>query len=65
MVFAALGIQLVEPYYYTTITVGDTHSSLDIFYKAIYLQMEKDVTTDIFNLDTPWFDCVSLKCLME
>ena len=60
VVYAALGIHLVEPFYCTTITVGATHSSLGDFYKAIYLQMGKLVTADFFKLDTPWFDCVSI-----
>jgi len=40
VVIAALGIYLVEPLYRTTIVSGATNSSLVIFYKSVYNQME-------------------------
>ena len=61
VVFAALGIHLVEPFYSTTITVGATHLSLSIFYKSIYRQMERNITAEFFKFDMPWFDNVSDK----
>ena len=34
--FAALGVQLIEPFYARTITHGSTHSQLIVFYKDLY-----------------------------
>lgn len=42
-VFAAIGVDLVEPFYCRTIEKGATHSSLKIFYKDLYTSMETPV----------------------
>ena len=39
VVWAALGLHLVEPFYSRTIQTGATHSSLMAFFKVIYNSM--------------------------
>ena len=58
-VFAALGIHLVEPFYSMTITTGQTHSKLTVFYKSLHDQLGKEITSEFFEFDSPWFDCIS------
>ena len=57
-VFAALGIQLIEPFYSATIAKGATHSQLKIFYQTPHDQLSRNVTEDFFTFKEPWFDCV-------
>ena len=59
VVFAAFGIQLIEPFFSKTIQKGATHTSLGIFYKSIYTSMEKKLTFDFFTFESPNFDGVS------
>ena len=59
VVFAALGIQLVEPFYARTISTKATHSSLKIFYKGLYDSMEKPATEDFFTFEKPQLDGIS------
>ena len=59
VVFGVIGIQLVEPFYSATIAKGATHSELKIFYQSLHDQMETEVTEDFFELNQPWFRCVS------
>ena len=42
VVFACLGVHLVEPFYANTISKEATHSKLKIFYKNIYESMDKE-----------------------
>ena len=57
-VFAALGIQLIEPFYSVTIAKGATHSNLQVYYRTLHDQLSQDVTADFFSFNEPWFDCV-------
>ena len=59
VVFAAIGIHLIEPFYSRTIEQGATHSQLKVFYKQLYVSMETPVTGDFFKLEKPKFDGVS------
>ena len=58
-VFAALGVHLVEPFYWKTIEKGATHSKLKVFYKELYASMENPVTIDFFQFTDPAFEGVS------
>ena len=58
-VFAAFGVQLVEPFYSTTISKGETHSDLQIFYQTLHDQLGRNITPEFFTLQSPLFDCVS------
>ena len=58
-VFAALGIQLIEPFLaYTTSSVA-THSNLKDFYQSLHDRMDSPVTEEFFQFNNPWFTCVS------
>ena len=59
VVFAAIGIHLIEPFYSRTIEQGATHSQLKVFYKQLYVSMETPVTGDFFKLEKPKFEGVS------
>ena len=53
VVWATLGLQLVEPFYARTIQQGATHSSLKVFFKEIYESMEQEVDESYFCCDKP------------
>ena len=60
-VFAAFGIQLIEPFFSRTISVNATHSSLKVFYKGLYDRMKDPVDESFFAFEgQPWFPGVSL-----
>lgn len=61
VVFAALGIHLVEPFYSVTIAKGATHSNLNIFYQCLHDQLSRQITIAFFQFQNPWFDCGSQK----
>ena len=53
VVWATIGLQLVEPFYARTIQHGATHSSLKVFFKELYNSMEMLVGESYFNCDKP------------
>ena len=53
VVWATLGLQLVEPFYARTIQQGATHSSLKVFFKDIYESMEQLVDESYFSCNKP------------
>ena len=59
LVFAALGLQVVEPFYCKTIDKISTHSKLKEFYRSMHTSMTKEVDESFFNLVKPAYDCVS------
>ena len=59
VVWAILGLHLVEPFYSRTIQQGATHLSLKLFYKEIYQSMEGLGDTEFFLSDKPALDGVS------
>ncbi|ESN96830.1 hypothetical protein HELRODRAFT_178627 [Helobdella robusta] len=48
-VLGALESHLVEPFYSVTIATRTTHSQLKSFYKTLFQEMSKDVTSDFFR----------------
>ena len=52
LVWAALGLHLVEPFY-RTIQTGATHSSLMAFFKSLYSSMTRPVDASFFELKEP------------
>ena len=61
VVFAALGVHLIEPFFCRTIQVGATHSSLKSFYKSLYTSMENPITSDFFKFKEPCFSGIGIK----
>ena len=59
LVFAVLGLQVVEPFYCKTIDKFATHSKLKEFYRNLHTGMSREVDENFFNLSKPAFDCVS------
>ena len=59
LVFAAVGVQVIEPFYCKTIDKFATHSKLKEFYKGLYTSMSREIGAEFFSLDKPAFDCVS------
>jgi hypothetical protein len=59
VVFACLGVYLVEPFYARTIEKGATHSQLKQFYKDLYTSMGALVKEDYFTLPKPQLNGVS------
>ena len=57
--FAAAGLQLIEPFFSTTISEKSTHTSLQKFYKCLHQKMGEEVTMDFFNFKSPWFSVSS------
>ena len=53
VVWATIGLQLVEPFYARTIQNGATYSSLKVFFKELYNSMEMLVGESYFNCDKP------------
>ena len=58
VVWAALGIHLVEPFYARTIQEGATHSSLKEFFRNLYQSMLRPITEDFFLMQQPQLDGV-------
>ena len=49
LVFAAYGVQLIEPFYASTIEKTATHSSLKKFYQELYDGLDKPVDSSFFD----------------
>ena len=58
VVWAAIGIHPVEPFYARTIQEGATHSSLKEFFKVLYQSMARPITSNFFLLQQPLLDGV-------
>ena len=58
-VFAAVGIQLIEPFYCKTISTEATLTLLKEFYQNLHDTMSNPVTFEFFDFKSPWFPCVS------
>ena len=58
VVWAAIGMHLVEPFYARTIQEGATHSSLKKFFKVLYQSMARPITSTFFLLQEPLLDGV-------
>ena len=58
VVWATLGLHLVEPFYARTIQEGATHSSLKVFFKSLYDSMARPVDMSFFLLKEPMLDGV-------
>ena len=59
-VYASLGIQLIEPFYARTIQQGQTHTTLQKFYKGLYSSLSTEaVSADFFSFSQPAFPGVS------
>ena len=59
LVFAAIGIHIIEPFYVSTIQTGATHTSLKKFYKELYDGMDTTVDITFFQFGKPEFSAVS------
>ena len=59
LVFAALGIHIIEPFFSTTIQTDSTHSSLKRFYQQLYDEMDTLVDITFFHFSSPRFKAVS------
>ena len=53
VVFAAIGLRIIEPFYSKTIDTRSTHSSLKEFYTILYRDLRKSVNEDFFKLKAP------------
>ena len=53
VVFAAIGVRIIEPFYSKTIDTRSTHSSLKEFYTILYRDLRKAVNEDFFKLEAP------------
>jgi hypothetical protein len=59
LVCAAYGVQLIEPFYASTIEKTATHSSLQKFYQELYDGLDKPVDSSFFDFSKPHFSAVS------
>ena len=59
VVFATLGVHLVEPFYARTIEDTATHSKLKVFYKSLFESMDTTVDDSFFEFKEPAFSGVS------
>ena len=59
LVFAALGVHIIEPFFARTIQIDATHSSLKQFYKELYDGMDTTVDVTFFHFASPKFKAVS------
>jgi len=64
-VFAAYGLQLIEPFYATTISTESTHTALKSFYKSLYASMENPLTIQFFRFDEPAFGGISVELFKQ
>ena len=60
VVWATLGLHLVEPFYARTIKAGATHSSLMSFFKSLYNSMARPVDMSFFLCEEPLLDGVGV-----
>ena len=58
VVWASLGLHLVEPFYARTIQEGATHSSLKEFFRDLYQSMARPITSNFFEHQEPMLDGV-------
>ena len=61
VVFAAMGVHLIKPFYAKTIQKGMTHSKIEAFYQALYTSMDQKVTSTFFNFEEPKLSGVSVE----
>ena len=59
VVFACLGVHLVEPFYARTIERDATHTKLRDFYKCLHTSLVKPITEDYTKFTKPEFPSVS------
>ena len=59
LVFASLGIHVIEPFFAKTIQTSSTHSTLKIFYQELYDGMNTKVDISFFSFEEPRFSAVS------
>ena len=59
LVFAAIGVHIIEPFYVRTIQTGATHTSLKKFYKELYDGMDTKVDITFFQFSKPEFSAVT------
>ena len=59
VVFAAVGVHIIEPFYCKTIDKESTHSSLRDYYALLYSDLGKAANESFFNLEGPVFESVS------
>ena len=59
LVFAALGVHIIEPFFAKTIQTSATHSSLKKFYKELYDGMNSTVDITFFDFSKPKFSAVT------
>ena len=59
VVFACLGVHMVEPFYARTITKRATHTELKSFYKSLNSSLGEAVSDNFFSFAEPEFDGVS------
>ena len=59
LVFASLGIHVIEPFFAKTIQTSSTHSTLKIFYQELYDGMNTKVDISFFCFEEPRFSAVS------
>ena len=61
VVFACLGVHMVEPFYARTIKKGATHSELKVFYKALHDSLDHHPSENLYTFAGPEFDGVSIE----
>ena len=61
VVFACLGVHMVEPFYARTIKKGATHSELKVFYKALHDSLDHHPSENLYTFSGPEFDGVSIE----
>ena len=59
VVFAALGIHLIEPFYAKTIEAGTTDSMLKVYYKELFESMKEPVKESFFDFEEPEYPVVN------
>ena len=57
-VFAAVGVNVVEPFYVQTISPASTHLGLKKFYTELHTDLGKKQTEDFFKLEGPSMEAV-------
>ena len=60
LVFAVIGLQVIEPFYCKTIDKSATHSKLKEFYTSLHRSLSKVVDENFFKLSEPAFDGIGL-----
>ena len=59
LVFASLGIHVIEPFFAKTIETTSTHTSLKIFYQGLYDGMNTTIHKSFFEFKEPNFSVVT------